>query len=318
MGRKLRIHRLLAFYHIMLRGNNGEKIFYFDHDRSLFCLQMQKGIELFKHRIHGFCLMSNHVHLIIQIGDVPLSRVIQHLAGGYSMYINNKYNRIGHLFQGRFKSILVDEQKYLLELMRYVHLNPVRANIVTKPEDYFWSGHRTYLGLDEMCWMTQEWILRKFEIHEQVARKLYEKFVLRGIGQEVSSEFYNETHQGSIIESENYGDKVRSSIDCPANLPNEFSLDDLLAAVGNVLKLPVAEIKSTGRQRNNVKARAVCALLIRNSSNLSLQEFANVVGKDISSLNRHASELERLIQSEAELGNPIEKIKEILKSDLVT
>ena len=110
MSRKPRIHRPGAFYHVMLRGNNGQDIFFSDGDRSRFCLLLQQGIERFKYRIHGFCLMRNHVHLVIQAGALPLSPIMQHLASCYARYINHSQQRIGHLFQGRFRAILVDAE----------------------------------------------------------------------------------------------------------------------------------------------------------------------------------------------------------------
>ncbi|MBU0675034.1 MAG: transposase, partial [Proteobacteria bacterium] len=112
MARKPRIHYPGAFYHVMLRGNGGQNIFYSTADRSRFCLLMQEGVERYRHRIHAYCLMSNHVHLIIEVGTIPLSRIIQNLSFRYTRYINTKKKRIGHLFQGRYKSLLIDGDSY--------------------------------------------------------------------------------------------------------------------------------------------------------------------------------------------------------------
>ena len=128
--RKPRIHRPTFFYHVILRGNNGQQIFFSDIDRCRLCFIIQQGVERFDHRIHGFCFMSNHIHLIIQTGNVQLSKIMHHLGSRYARYINRTHKRIGHLFQGRFKAILVDEDNYLSELVRYVHLNPVRAEFL--------------------------------------------------------------------------------------------------------------------------------------------------------------------------------------------
>ena len=122
----------------MLRGNDGQPIFFDDEDRCRMCLLIQEGIERFGHSIHAFCFMTNHLHLAIQVVEVSISRIIQNLAFRYTRYINRKQKRIGHLFQGRFKSIVVDGKRYLKELVRYIHLNPVRAGIVYQPEKYVW------------------------------------------------------------------------------------------------------------------------------------------------------------------------------------
>ncbi len=124
----------------MLRGNQGRQIFYSDSDRTRCCLLIQEGVERFGHRIHGFCLMSNHIHLAWQEGGESLSTAVQNLAFRYAQHVNHIRNEVGHVFQGRFKSILVDKENYLTRLIRYIHLNPVRAGIVTRAEDYKWSG----------------------------------------------------------------------------------------------------------------------------------------------------------------------------------
>ena len=106
--------------------------------------------------------MTNHVHLIVQVDQVPLSRLMHNLASRYSHRMNWRRTRSGHLFQGRFKAVLADGESYLLELVRYVHLNPVRAKLVARPEAYPWSGHRAYLGREPLAWLTTDWILGQF------------------------------------------------------------------------------------------------------------------------------------------------------------
>lgn len=127
MARRQRFHAPTSTYHVMLRGNDGQPIFFSEEDKSRLCLLMQKGTERFGHSIEAFCFMLNHIHLAVRVADISISRIIQHLAFRYTRYINRKYKRVGHLFQGRFKSILVDDEDYLNELIRYIHLNPVRA-----------------------------------------------------------------------------------------------------------------------------------------------------------------------------------------------
>jgi len=124
----------------MLRSNAGQAIFYNDEDRYHLYLLLQEGMSRYGHRIHGFCLMSNHVHLAVQVGEEPLSKIMQNLSFRYTRWVNRKQKRIGHLFQGRYKAILVEQDSYLLELVRYIHLNPVRAKMVRQPSAYSWSG----------------------------------------------------------------------------------------------------------------------------------------------------------------------------------
>lgn len=120
----------------MLRGNDGKDIFFSDADRCEMCLLIQKGVERYQHRIHAFCFMSKHIHLLIQIADIHLSKIIHNLAFRYSQRINRKKSKQGHLFQGRFKAIAIQEIVYLKRLLRYIHQNPVRASLVKNPSDY--------------------------------------------------------------------------------------------------------------------------------------------------------------------------------------
>ncbi len=101
---------------------------------------MAEGVGQFGHQIHGYCWMGNHIHLAVQVVEVPLSRIMQNLAFRYTRWVNKRQGRVGHLFQGRYKAILVEAQSYLLELVRYIHLNPVRARLVEEPAAYRWSG----------------------------------------------------------------------------------------------------------------------------------------------------------------------------------
>ena len=148
MARKSRIHIPGGFYHVLLRGNSGQEIFFSKEERYRFYLLIQEGISRFNYRVHAFCLMSNHVHLAIQVSDVPLSKIMQNLSFRYTLWINKQQKRMGHLFQGRYKAIIVNHESYLIGLVRYIHLNPVRAGIVKRALDYPWSGHRTYIGVN--------------------------------------------------------------------------------------------------------------------------------------------------------------------------
>ena len=162
MARKPRVHYPGALYHVILRGNGGQTIFFDDKDRTRFYFLVQEGIERFGHRIHAFCLMTNHVHLAIQVGRSRFLESCRILAFRYTRWVNWRQSRSGHLFQGRYKAVLVDADAYLQELTRYIHLNPVRAGMVKEPEDYLWSGHRAYLGLETIPWLTTEWVLGQF------------------------------------------------------------------------------------------------------------------------------------------------------------
>lgn len=171
MARRSRHSLPKAIYHVMMRGNNGQSIFSSDSERCRFCLLMQEGVERYGHRILAFCFMSNHVHLAIQLGDVSLSKICQNLAFRYTRFYNWRHKTIGYLFQGRFKSILVDGNNYLRKLIRYIHLNPIRARITDDPLNYRWSSHQAYLMQNEFTWLARDTGLQFFGESRQDATK---------------------------------------------------------------------------------------------------------------------------------------------------
>jgi len=173
MARKPRLYIPGALYHVMLRGNDGQHIFDNNEERSHFLSLVAEGVGRYGHRIHAYCLMDNHVHLLIQMGQTPLSKVMQNISFRYTRWMNRRHHRTGHLFQGRFRAILCDEDAYLLELVRYIHLNPVRAGIIATPEEHPWSGHRAYLGIESVPWLTSDWCLSRFAANLKVARRSY-------------------------------------------------------------------------------------------------------------------------------------------------
>ena len=185
MARPLRIEYPGALYHITSRGNAGQKIFRSDKDRSVFLQLLGTVIERFHWLCHAWCFMDNHYHLVIETPEGNLSRGMRQLNGIYTQKYNGKYHKTGHIFQGRFKAILVDKDSYLLELCRYVALNPVRAYMIEKPEDFRWSSYRSTAGFDKAPpFLVVDWLLAQFSSNRKRAESLYREFVLKGITQE--------------------------------------------------------------------------------------------------------------------------------------
>jgi len=146
MARPLRIEFSGALYHVTSRGDRREAIFEDDEDRDMFLSTLAEVVERFNWVCHAYCLMTNHYHLVIETPDANLSRGMRQLNGVFTQASNRRHSRTGHLLQGRFKGILVDKGDYLLELTRYVVLNPVRARMVKQPGDWPWSSFRAMVG----------------------------------------------------------------------------------------------------------------------------------------------------------------------------
>ena len=308
MARKQRIHIPGGVYHVMLRGNGGQKIFFTDDDRYYFELLVEEGVNRFGHRIHGYCWMSNHVHMAIQVEEEPLSKIIQNLSFRYTRYINKKKNRMGHLFQGRYKAILVDSQSYLPELIRYIHLNPVRANLVSDLRQYPWSGHAAYMKQSEKPWLTRDWVLSLFAKREIIAIKRYEKFVLEGIGQVDEVNFQKGHEGGRILGDDSFIDSVLSCNNEAAT--KNITVNKLVEKVCQHYGQQESEVLSPSRKRDCVFIRNVISYLWVQECRQTLKEWADYCGKDLSTLSRN---LTGFRNSLSEDGETREKLLQIIQ-----
>jgi len=178
MARQLRIEFENAFYHITSRGNQRDKIFYDASDRGRFLKILTRTKERYGFMLHGYALMDNHYHLLMETPKANLSQIMQNINTSYTVYMNRKYHRSGHLLQGRFKGIIVDKDRYLISLSRYLHLNPVRAKLVKRPVDYPWTSYRVFIGLKrDNSLVDKEETLLYFSKRINRAVKAYRDFV---------------------------------------------------------------------------------------------------------------------------------------------
>ncbi len=178
MARPLRITYPGAFYHVTSRGNERKDIFKSKRDREKFLEYFESAAKRYDAVIHVFCLMDTHYHLLLETPSGNLPQIMRHINGAYTTYFNVKRGRSGHLFQGRYKAILVDIDEYAKELSRYIHLNPVRAKMVKTPEEYEWSSYQFYIGEKKPPeWLYRDFILGYFGKKVSIAQKGYHKFV---------------------------------------------------------------------------------------------------------------------------------------------
>ena len=184
MARPLRIEFSGALYHVTSRGDGREAIYLDDEDRELFIEVLGEACEAYNFLVHSWCQMTNHYHLLVETPDGNLSRGMRHLNGVYTQRFNIKHRRVGHVFQGRFKAILVEKEAYLLELARYIVLNPVRAKMVESPECWPWSSYLVTIGLKTSpAWFDRNWLLSQFSDRNDAAVQGYREFVANGLQQ---------------------------------------------------------------------------------------------------------------------------------------
>lgn len=188
MARPLRISYPGAFYHVTSRGNERKAVFKSRGDREKFLEYLSTASLRYDARVHAYCLMDNHYHLLLQTPSANLPEIMHHINGAYTTYFNVKRDRAGHLFQGRYKAILVEIDGYAKELSRYVHLNPVRAKIVHAPEEYPWSSYRDYIGMRRpLDWLYRDFILGCFDAEVSKAQDRYRDFVTALVDQAYAS-----------------------------------------------------------------------------------------------------------------------------------
>ncbi|MFH1874029.1 MAG: transposase [Pseudomonadota bacterium] len=181
MSRPLRIEYEGAFYHVMNRGNARQNIFTQPKDYETFINVLVESIKLWELKVHALALLPNHYHMLIETPLANLSRAMRHINGVYTQRFNRQHQRDGHIFRGRYKAILVEEDAYLVELIRYIHRNPIKAGLVEFPEKYKWSSHRDYLGSDDRKWLTTNYILSYFGKRKNRSRLRLHEFVMNEV-----------------------------------------------------------------------------------------------------------------------------------------
>jgi putative transposase len=285
MARPLRIEFCGALYHVMSRGNERKPIARDDNDREKRLDWLRRTVETYGWRLHVFVLMRNHEHLFVETPEANLSAGMQYLNGSYTSYFNRRHRRSGHLFQGRFKGHLIEQEGYFLEVSRYIHLNPVRAKAVLRLEDYPWSSYRGYVRVGcAVPWVTYTGVLGEFGREGRVARRAYREFVGAGVKEPPRSPFGGALG-GLLVGSEGFVARMRGLLrDRPENdaLPQLVSLkprpglDKIMEAVATYFGSD-AGLWRPGRRVDDA-SRAVAAYLARRRFGYSAAEVAAALG----------------------------------------
>ena len=252
----------------------------------------------------------NHVHLAVQVGNIPLSRVMQNVSFRYTRHINRRKKQVGHLFQGRYKALLIDADNYLLELVRYIHNNPVRAGMVKLPEQYTWSSHSGYLGNVHISWLTTDWVLSQFGKEKRRAIEVYQDFIRAGIDEGHRKEFHQGTTEGHILGEDRFVEEVLSRGSQKLSL--KTTLKQILLKVCEEYDVGLDELSGGSRQKRITKPRSVAALLVRDVDHLSLTQLSLELKRDLSGLSQAASRLDRKMRKDRVLREKIDAIKETI------
>lgn len=312
MARSLRINYAGAFYHITSRGNEQRGVFKSQRDREKFLGYLESAESRYGAVIHCWCLMGNHYHLLLETPDGNLPQIMRHVNGAYTTYFNVKRRRFGHLFQGRYKAFLVEADTYALELSRYIHLNPVRAGLVARPEDYPWSSYRSYIGLHSRPnWLRTKLILGSITANIEEAPRRYREFVEDRLGKEYESPLQG-VIGGAILGGVAFVDKIKHehvhgrtlAKDVPSlrQLTARPRVKDILAAVGDEKGLSEKD------------ARRIGVYLCHTLSGLPLRRLGEFFGIGATALCEASRRMRRRIATNPELAEAVERIKGQVKS----
>lgn len=285
--RRPRLHVPGGFYHVTLRGNHRQDIFFSDEDRLRLERYVATALEQVGARVHAYCWMTNHIHLLIQVADTPLGAFMQRIGSRYARAVQACVPTTGHLFQNRYHALLVDVDRYFLALLRYIHLNPVRAGLVSDPEDYRWSSHRAYLGLADCDWLETEFGLRMFNAHVAGARDRYRAFVVQAIGSPRDPQLTAPTRgEPRVLGDDGFLQTLAARL-AEATTPAR-ALDDIVAEVCGELRVTLAELRSASQARRLTRARGLLAARALAAGAASQGEIARYLNRSASALARAA------------------------------
>jgi len=300
MARSLRVEFAGAIYHVTSRGNARQDIVRDDADREKWLDWLRRTVETYGWRLHAFALMRNHDHLFVETPEPNLSAGMQYFNGSYTSYFNRRHRRCGHLFQGRFKGHLIEQQGYFLEVSRYIHLNAVRARAVARPEQYPWSSYGGYQRASRTVpWVIYDRVLGELGAEAAVARRRYARFVRAGVQSPPRSPFA-EAIEGMLLGSDTFVARIRHLLD---DRPTDRSIPQLehlrhRPPVEKIVRVVAGHFGvdatrwSPGR-RSDDAGRAVAAYLARRRFGYPAGEVAKSLGyRSGSSVTRAVARVE--------------------------
>ncbi len=250
--------------------------------------------------------MSNHIHLLMETSDIPLSKVMQSLHTGYTQYFNLKHKKSGHLFQGRYKAILCQKDSYLLQLVRYIHQNPLRAGIVTNLEDYKWSSHQTYIGNRIYHFMDDLFVLSMYDSDISKARQKYLQFVYE-TDEYLSSRLYKPIlGDDAFIDEIQRQYKTEPSIEKKTSLP--MSLNQIAETIAKTLNMELKLITVASKDRRSSLMRGITSHIAIDYFNVPLKDVANYLHRDSSSVSRICQRIRFSKDNDLEIQNIIELV----------
>ena len=316
MPRAPRLQYKGAFYHVISRGNRRQPIFHQKADYQRFLDRLESAVERYHFHLYAYVLMPNHFHLLLEQEDLPLFRLMQVLLTSHARWHNVRYQQTGHLFQGRYRALLCDKDSYLLELTRYIHLNPVRAQIAEKPEAYPWSSYRAYLGGQPGRALEPGPVLAMLDKREARARRAYKRFVLDAVGDGSRPELYAATEQlflGDTRFVEQSKRRYRTTKNVSSALPQKVSMQKILETVARITRIGVPLLVGKTEGELEKRARMVAVAISRGYFALPLAQVATALNRKPNSISVMAKKLAAQSQKDPAVQSLLEKTIKSIK-----
>lgn len=311
MARRPRIHFPGALYHVISRGNRRQGIFLDEKDMEKFLAYLGEYKSRRPFHLYAYALMKNHLHLLVEVEEVPLSRIMQSLLFRYTRYFNRRYGEVGHLFQERYKAIVCDKDVYLLELIRYIHLNPVRAKIVMKPEEYLWTGHLSYLGRGEDDLIDEGFVLGQFSGNKSLARRRYRQFIWEGIQDGHQGKYYKVKDQRYLGE-DSFINQIETKRDKGESWVYEVPLEAISQEVSRVTGITEDRLYSATREREGARGRGLVAYLAMTVSDYMVKEIASHFKRSPVTIGEAIIKVENLLREDKSFKNALTRMGENL------
>ncbi len=313
MARKPRVHFPGALYHVISRGNQRQDIFYDDKDWTVCLSYLSKYKVKYAIELYAYALMKNHIHLLLEVGEIPLSRFMQSFLFGYTRYFNRRYDKVGHLFQGRYRAILCDKDAYLLELVRYIHLNPVRAKIVRDPERYIWTSHLSYLGKGSRGLTDTEFVLGQFGENSSVRRRKYREYLLEGL-ESGHQEKYYEVKDQRFLGEERFINQIENKKRDGERVVYDIPMEVIVGEVSRACGISTERLYSMSYERKGAQGRGIVGYLARGLTGQMVKEIAEHFRRSPMRISQAIIEVENRLREDESFRKKVEKVeKDLIK-----
>jgi len=305
VARRPRVHFPNALYHVIARGNQRQDLFLDQKDFQTYLSLLSEYKTRYLFHLYAYVLMRSHVHLLLEVKATPLSKIMQGLQFRYTQYFNRRYGKVGHLFQGRYKAILCDKDSYLLELVRYIHLNPIRSIVVKGLEKYRWVSHLRYLGRIKDDLIDEELILSQFGRNERIARRGYEKFILDGLKLGHQDKYYEVKDQRFLGEDE-FVEHIESIKEMEGPMLYEIPIGEIVKEVGKCVGVAGDRMHSLRRDRASAYGRGLVAFLARKLAGYLVKDVAKYFCREPMTISQGIKKVEDLLRRDKDLARRVE------------